>query len=60
MLGYSRSDFYDMSLKDIVELIRQHKRANEEQYKSANKQSKKDNAPKQIRGETFSYKRVED
>lgn len=49
-----------MSLKDIVELIRQHKKANEEQYKSANKQSKKDNAPKQIRGETFSYKRVED
>lgn len=36
-MGYSRTEFYDMSLSDIVNLIEQHKEANKDQYNHANK-----------------------
>ena len=36
-MGYSRTEFYDMSLADIVYLIEKHKEANQDQYNHANK-----------------------
>ena len=55
ILGYSRSEFYDMSLKDIINLIRQHKKMNEKQYQDANKNNKQ-----KMHSESFSYGRAMD
>ena len=56
ILGYSRLEFYDMSLKDIINLIRQHKKMNEQQYKDANNNKNK----QKTYSESFSYGRAED
>ena len=56
ILGYSRAEFYDMSLKDIINLIRQHKKMNEKQYQDANNNKNK----QKTYSESFSYGRAED
>ena len=50
ILHYSREAFLSMSLSDIINLIEQHKKANEEQYKHANK-----NNQQTTKGETEFY-----
>ena len=45
-----------MSLKDIINLIRQHKKMNEKQYKDANNKKNK----QKTYSESFSYGRAED
>ena len=50
IMHYSRDAFLSMSLSEIVNLIEQHKRANEEQYKHANK-----NQTQTTQGETEYY-----
>ena len=45
-----------MSLKDIINLIRQHKKMNEKQYKDANNNKNK----QKTYSESFSYGRAED
>ena len=44
-----------MSLKDIINLIRQHKKMNEQQYQDANKNNKQ-----KMHSESFSYGRAVD
>ena len=44
-----------MSLKDIINLIRQHKKMNEKQYQDANKNNKQ-----KTYSESFSYGRAKD
>ena len=57
ILGYSRLEFYDMSLKDIINLIRQHKKMNEKQYQDANNNR---NNKQKMHSESFSYGRAMD
>ena len=45
-----------MSLKDIINLIRQHKKMNEQQYKDTNNRNNK----QKTYSESFSYGRAED
>lgn len=40
IMGYSRTEFYDMSLADIVNLIEKHKENNQSQYDSYSKKNK--------------------
>ena len=46
-----------MSLKDIINLIRQHKKMNEQQYQDANNNR---NNKQKMHSESFSYGRAED
>ena len=45
-----------MSLKDIINLIRQHKKMNEKQYQDANNKNNK----QKMHSESFSYGRAMD
>ena len=54
ILHYTRDDFYDMSLADIVYLIEQHKENNQSQYDHANK-----NKSQTVQGEKMTFYKLE-
>lgn len=56
-MSYTRDDFYDMTLVEIISQIRLHKKMNEEQNSKSNKPSKNETVTK-TRTEKIRYERV--
>lgn len=56
-MSYSREDFYDMTLVEIIAQIRLHKKMNDDPNAKSNKNTKNESANK-TRTEKIRYERV--